>query len=97
MSRPWRGPGERVAAWWTVSGPDGPLPGLFLSLPDVDAWVDRHPGVFWRVAFWLSGRLRGVWLVWSRPVDSRGPGETPLWLRDSKAACGRGGGDGGDE
>ena len=98
MSRPWSRGRERVAAWWALMAPDGRTLGIFLRMTDVDAWVDRHPGEWWRVSFWFRGTLRNRCEVRSKPGWARAPNEPATWRRvDGKARRRKGGGDGGDE
>lgn len=94
MSRPWGR--ERVAAWWTVAPPGGvPLPGIFLRLDDVDAWVDRRPGVWWRVQFWFGETVSRRFMVRSRPAWARVPNEVAKWRPLKAGGRKKGGGDGG--
>ncbi|WP_165072063.1 hypothetical protein [Paludisphaera rhizosphaerae] len=95
MSRPWKPARERSAAWWAVMSPDGRTLGIYFHMTYVDAWVDRHPDVWWRVVFWFRGAVRSRCDVRSKPAWARAPNEQPRWRTLKTSGRKKGGEDGG--
>ena len=78
--RPWP-PEERKAVWFDVFDPDGRRLGMLLGIDQVEAWVGRRPGVWWRVVHWYDGRIDNRWLVRAKVRRKRGKPRRTIWRR----------------
>jgi len=85
--RPWP-PAERKAVWFDVFDPLGKRLGMFLGMDQVDEWVSRRPGVWWRVLHWYDGRIDARYDVRARVRRKRGQPRRITWR---KAATRKGG------